>query len=511
MRSFATIKNSAWGIAQQMIVCVLSIFSRRVMIETIGQQGVGLNALLTSVISLLSLAELGIGTAIVYHMYGPIAKGDKPRLAKLLHCYKMVYRAIAAVILLLGLCLLPFMDRIVKDVTYSRAYVSFIFLLFLIQTTSSYLFTYKRSMLSADQKQYVIIAFDLLYKIVTIVGGIVVLKLTGELAYYLMLLIVCTVVNNLLISRHVDRLYPFLKDNKGRLSIQEMRVVFRDVRHIFVGKLSEVITTSTDSILINAFVGTIQTGLFSNYNIVLNTLVSITKQFSGGMRGSVGNLIAMERPEHVGKVLSRLLFILFFIASFCAGCLTGLIDRFITLAFGPGLLLGRVSVIVLIFNLYMRTLEIPIANMIAAAGLFQYDKWISIVGAAVNLAISFVFGRMFGMAGILFGTAATYVIAFFLKSVVFYVKYLKRNVMGMLLKTAGLTLVAAVECVLVAWICSQVDVGNAYLSFLLCGCVSAAVPIALNCALFFWTDEFQYAYSVAKTALKTVAARVKRK
>ena len=509
MRSFATIKNSVWGIAQQVVVCALSIFSRGVMIETIGQQGVGLNALLTSVISLLSLAELGIGAAIVYHMYDPIAKGDKVRIVKLMHCYKVMYRIIAGVILLLGLCLLPFMESIVKDVTYSRAYVSLIFLLFLVQTTSSYLFTYKRSMLSADQKQYVMIAFDLLYKLVTIIGGILVLKLTGELVYYLLLLIVCTVANNLLISWHVDRLYPFLKEGRGRLTLQETRLIFHDVKHIFVGKLSEVVITSTDSILINMFVGTIQTGLYSNYNIVLNTLVSATKQFSGGMRGSIGNLIATEKPEHVGKVLGRLLFVMFFIASFCTGCLTGLIDRFITLAFGEGLLLGRISVIVLIFNLYMRTMEIPIANMISAAGLFQYDKWISIAGAAVNLVISLVFGKWYGMAGILFGTAATYVVIFVLKCVVFCTKYLHENGVGMLLKAAGFTLVAALECVLIAWVCNRIDAGNAYLSFLLCACVSAALPIGLNCLLFFGTDEFRYAWSVTKSVVKTAMAHMR--
>lgn len=164
------------------------------MLETVGQLGVGLNDLLSSVISLLSLAELGVGTAIVYRMYEPIAKGDRVQIVKLMHCYKIVYRMIACVIFALGLCLLPFMGGIVRDVPYSPSYVSAIFLLFLIHTTSSYFFTYKRSMLSADQKQYIITIFDLVYRLVTILAGIAVLKVTGELACYLLLLIVSTVV-----------------------------------------------------------------------------------------------------------------------------------------------------------------------------------------------------------------------------------------------------------------------------------------------------------------------------
>lgn len=212
MRSAATMKNSAWGILSQAVACFLSLFSRRVMLETIGVEGVGLNAFLMSVIAMLSLAELGIGTAIVYHMYVPLAENDTDRIVRLMNFYKTVYRAIAVAIVLLGLALLPFMDRIVKDVSYSRGYVSLIFVLFLLQTTSSYLFTYKRSLLSADQKQYIITLYDMGYKIVTVIAGIAVLKLTHELAWYLVLLTVATVAENLLISRRVEALSLY----KGR-------------------------------------------------------------------------------------------------------------------------------------------------------------------------------------------------------------------------------------------------------------------------------------------------------
>ncbi|MCI9626602.1 MAG: lipopolysaccharide biosynthesis protein [Clostridia bacterium] len=499
MRSFTTLRNSAWGIVQQVIVCVISLFSRRVMIETIGQQGVGLNALLTSIISLLSLAELGIGTAIVFHMYGPIARNDKLHIARLMHCYKMVYRVIALAILLIGVCILPFMKWIVRDVSYSNAYVMLIFILFLVQTTSSYFFTYKRSMLIADQKQYVIAIFDLIYKVVTIIGGIVVLKMTGELAYYLILLIIGTVLNNMLISKYVDKQYPYINEMKERLPGEELRSIFRDVKNIFVGKLSGVITTSTDNILITAFVGTIQTGLFSNYTIIFNTLVSVTKQLSGGMRGSVGNLIAVEQPEHVKVVLERMLFMMFLIASFCAGCLTGLVDRFITLAFGDGLLIGRTTVYILILNLYIMTLDIPISSMVAAAGMFRYDKWIAITGTVMNLIVSVIFGKMYGMAGILAGTAVTYVIQFSFKLIIFYAKYLKQNGVRIFAKIGLFTLTTVLECIVIAFICGQVYVINAYVSFLICAGISALLPVVIGSLLFCRTNEFQYTIAIIKT------------
>lgn len=504
MRSQATVKNSIWGIVQQVIICVMSMFSRRVMIDTIGVEGVGLNAFLTSVITMLSLAELGIGTAIVYHMYAPIAKGDKTQIAKLMRTYRNIYRVIAVVILALGLCLLPFMDRIVSDTDYSKQYISLIFMLFLIQTTSSYLFTYKRSILSADQKQYIITVFDLGYKIFTIIVGIIVLKLTHELAWYIVLLIVCTVGENILISKKVDKMYPYLNELGGGLTKEENRGIAKDVSHIFVGKVSGVITNSIDSILINVFVGTVQTGLYSNYNIIIGTLTATLKQLASAMRGSVGNLIATESPEHIDRVFKRLVFIMFYLAAFCACMLTGLIDPFITIAFGEGLLLARVTVFVCIFNLYISTIDIPVYNFIAASGMFKLDKYISIAGSGMNLIISFALGRSMGMTGILLGTSATYLIQFILKVMLFYKKYLKRSYAEIFLKNAAFAVLTAAECAVICLCTSAIGaaVSNRYAAFIIYAAVSGIIPLVINSLVFIKTDEFKYTLNLCRETLK---------
>ncbi len=504
MRSEATLKNSIWGIAQQVIVCVLSLFSRRVMIDTIGIEGVGLNAFLNSVISMMSLAELGIGSAIIYHMYAPIAKGDRERVAKLMHAYKIMYRLIAAVILLVGICLLPLLDRIVDDVSYSRGYVSLIFILFLIQTTSSYLFTYKRSMLSADQKQYIITMCDLVYKTVTVFLGIAVLKITGELAYYIIMLTVCTVAENIFISAKVNKMYPYLGQMKGKLPRTEVRGIAHDVKNIFIGKLSGVITTSTDSVLINILVGTVQNGLYSNYNIILGTLSATLRQFSDAMRGSVGNLIAVEEPGHINKVFSRLMFIMFFIASFCACCLTGLVDPFVTLAFGKGLLLERYTVYVCILNLYMSAVTIPIYSMVAAAGLFKTDKYISVAGSLTNLILSFFLGRKIGMTGILIGTAATYIVQFVLKIILFYGRFLKLSSRAVFLKNIVYAGAVFLECMAVEFITGKISIKNPYAEFAVFGVISCAVPVAVNTVLFFKTEEFSYSAEMVLANMRRI-------
>ena len=507
MRSEATLKNSIWGIAFQAVVCVLSMFSRRVMLDTIGIEGVGLNAFLTSVISMLSLAELGIGTAIVYHMYAPLAKNDTEQIKRLMNFYKKVYRAIAGAIMVLGLALLPFMNKIVSDVSYSPGYVSLIFILFLLQSTTSYLFTYKRSLLSADQKQYIITAFDLVYKIATVILGIGILYLTKELAYYLILLTVCTIAENIFISKKADEIYPYIKNSKEKLEKKQQKQIAGDVKNIFIGKVSGIITNSTDSILINMLAGTVQTGLYSNYNIILSTLTATVNQLSAAMKGSIGNLVASESAQTIDKVFKRLIFIMFFIGSFCAGCLTGLIDPFIEIVFGKELILNRMIVYVCIFNMYMTAVDIPVWSMVASSGLFKYDKYISIAGSTINLIVSYFLGKQIGMAGILIGTSCTYVIQFTLKIILFYKKFLKLSCAAIFAKSICFLAAAAAECAIVEFTASHIHILNAYVRFAALAAISAAVPIILGAALFFKSEEFVYSVNLFKNSVKRFLVR----
>ena len=505
MRAEATMKNSAWGLFQQLVICILSLFSRRVMIDAIGVEGVGLNGLLTNVVAVLSLADMGISASIVFHMYKPLATGDREKLAKLMNFYRSVYRIIAAVILGLGLCLMPFMRFIVKDVSYSNGYVCLIYFLFLAQTVTTYLFAYKRSILSADQKQYVISMFDLVFKIVTIIGGVVILKLTRELAYYLLFLIVSAVLNNLVIARKVDGMYPYVKNKSVMLEKEHRRSIFKDVKNIFIGRISGTITNSTDNILISALVGTIVTGLYSNYTIILNTLSSMMNQISYAMTGSIGNLIATESEDHIEKVLEKLCFIMFFMAAFCCVCLSCLVDPFITLAFGEGLLLERYVVYISIFVFYFATVKIPVWNMMQASGLFKADKYISIAGSTINLIVSFILGKLIGIGGILIGTICTYVVQYSLKVIVFYKTKLHKNCAKILLVSVFYLVFTAAECVginLLLNISVGAFIENPYVLFVLKGVCALIVGLGLNSLVFMRRPEFVYFRDKILTMLK---------
>lgn len=506
-RSKATIKNSIWGIIQQAIVCVLSLVSRRVMVDTIGIEGVGLNGLLVNVISVLCIAEMGVGAAIVYHMYKPIAEDNKPKICALMQFYKKVYYIIALVITIIGLCLTPFLKYIVKDVSYSNSYVILIFLLFLAQTSTSYLFTFKRNIIIANQKYYIISIFDLVFKIVSIGIGVLILYLTKELAWYMVSLIVLGFINNFGISITADRLYPFIKTNEYKLDKDEQKLIFKDVKNIFVVRICNTITTSTDNILISSLVSTIATGLYSNYTIILNTLNRLTMQFSSSISGSVGNLIAKESSKQVDKTLKDLLFAMFFIGSFCSCCLTVLIDPFITLAFGDGLLLERYVVYICVLIFYLNTVRIPIWSMLSASGLFKEDKYISVFATVANLIISFIFGKIIGIGGILLGTALTLLIQYVWKTIVFYRKKLELPMAKIMLMSLLHFAITTIECFSLSYITNLFSVGNVYIDFIVKGFIAALFPVIANSILFMKAPEFRYLINKGK---ETVLSKIKR-
>lgn len=491
-RSKATIKNSIWGIIQQAVVCVLSLVSRRVMVATIGIEGVGLNGLLVNVISVLCIAEMGVGAAIVYHMYKPIAEDNIPKICALMQFYKKVYYIIALVITVIGLCLTPFLKYIVKDVSYTNSYVVIIFLLFLLQTVSSYLFTFKRNIIIANQKYYIITIFDLIYKVVSIGIGVLILYITKELAWYMVSLIILGVINNVGISITADKLYPFIKDKKHKLEKSEQKLIFVDVKNIFLVRICNTITTSTDNILISSLVSTIATGLYSNYTIILNTLNQLTKQFSYSISGSVGNLIAKETPQRIDKTMKDLLFTMFFIGSFCSCCLTVLIDPFITIAFGAGLLLERYVVYICVLLFYLNTIRIPIWSMLSTSGLFKEDKYISITATVINLIISFIFGKMIGIGGILLGTVLTILIQYIWKTAVFYRKKLKLPMTEIMTISLLHIAVTSAECFFLSYVTGRFAFDNIYVDFIIKGIIAALFPLVANSLIFMKSSEYKY-------------------
>ena len=226
MRVEKSLKNLIYGCVSQTVFSLYGFVMRFALIHTLGVEAVSLNGLFTEVLAMLSLAEMGVGYAIVYHLYVPLREKDERKLAQLMNLYKTAYRFIALVIFAAGLCLLPFVHLFVSRMEIDLGYLRLIYFLFLVQTASSYLWSYKSSLFSADQKGYMTVRCSLLIRGAFHAVNIVFLLLTRNYIVYLLIQILSTLAVNLAISRKADGQYPFLrrrsscpKERRSRFSV----------------------------------------------------------------------------------------------------------------------------------------------------------------------------------------------------------------------------------------------------------------------------------------------------
>ncbi|MFE0562557.1 lipopolysaccharide biosynthesis protein [Priestia megaterium] len=405
-RTYKSFKNSVVAMTAQLLGILLSFITRTFFIKYLGVEYLGVNGLFTNILTILSLAELGVGTAIIYSMYKPLASGDNIKVAALMNLYAKLYRYIGIFIGMVGIILIPFLNTFIKDAP-NISNLELIYVLYLLNTAVSYFFTFKRSIIIADQYGYINKFNVVLFSIVQ--NGIQIIILVETRNFYLFLCaqIICTILSNIFISIKADKMYPYLKKyKKVKVSTEEKKNIFKNILAMMSHKLGSVVVSGTDNLLISAFVGISSVGLYSNYVLVSNTLKAITLQGIDAVTASIGNLTATESKKHSYSVFKKVYFINYIITFYAAVFLYTLINLFISLWIGEEYLLSENIVLMIVINFYIVQMRQPSIVYINAYGLFWKIKWKSIVEAIINLIVSMVLVARFdmGIFGILLGT-----------------------------------------------------------------------------------------------------------
>lgn len=519
-RTEKSAKNLFYGVLSQGVSILFTFIVRIVLIRQIGILSVSLNGLFTEVISVLSLAELGVGSAIVYSLYKPLAEHDQKKIIKLMNLYKSAYRTIAFAVFAAGLCLVPFIQNIVTKVDVADNYVRLVFFMFLVQTASSYLFSYKASLLNADQKVYIVSLVTTIVKIIVEVINIVLLFVFKSYIVYLAVEILLTFATNMIISIQVDKMYPYLKGRDELLNV-ERRIVFKDIKNIFIGSLSGKITNSTDNILISVLVSTYEVGIYTGYSTLAMGLRRIIDQLDAATAGSVGNLMAEADGKRCDSVIKKMTFINYFFGSLFASCLYCLSTTAVSIMYGESYIyntntvLGMLVVFFISLNFLMMALKNPLWRFMAVSGLFSKDKNISIIGSISNLIISVVFGLKFGTFGILLGTFATLLIQIILKIYLLYSKKFKINPFKYYLRLFIYTVIGVLIMLMADFICAEIEFNNLYLNFVVKAAVAVLVPFCINYTIFARTAEFEYLRDImirfAAKLYRIIEPRLKRR
>ncbi|MDY5577386.1 MAG: hypothetical protein SPF70_07990 [Lachnospiraceae bacterium] len=405
-RTYHSLQNLMYALVSQGLDSILTFIVRTVFIYCLGKAYLGMNGLFSDILTLLSLAELGCGTAIIYAMYHPAAVGDEKQLAALLNLYRKIYISLGLGMSLVGLCLIPFLNFFISDLP-EMPELPFIYVLYLFNTTFSYFFSYKKSILIAFQVHHIVSKVNIVTVISQNLIQIAILLLTHNFLLYLFVQLLATLISNAAISSYVNRHYPFLKTyHKERLHKESKDAIIRNIKAMFLDKLSSAIVTSTDNMLISKFVSTIVLGYYSNYTLFVTIIRNIMLRISDALTGSVGNLVSSREPAHAKKIFEELLFLNFWCIAVFAILFFSFINPFIILWIGEDYLLQLPVVFLICLNLYMRYIRNTQLIFIDTYGLFQEIRIKCICEALINLIASLILliPLKMGVAGILLGT-----------------------------------------------------------------------------------------------------------
>ncbi len=452
--------NIIWGFIEKMITLICPFIIRTIMIYKLGNEYLGLNGLFTSILQVLSLAELGFGDAIVFSMYKPIIENDNKMLSALLNLYKKVYRIIGMVILCVGLLILPFITKFVKGGYPSEVNIYVLYCIYLFNTVISYfLFAYKESLLKAHQRNDVNSRILSGCNIVMYVLQIIVLLLFSNYYLYIVIMPVTTIVLNCVRSLFVKKMYPQIVC-EGHIEKDAVIGLSKRIIGLTLNKLAQVCRNSFDSIIISSFLGLVILARYQNYYYIISALTVMVSIITTAVGAGIGNSIAAETVEKNYSDYKEFLFIYNWIACFCTVCMLCLYQPFIELWVGKSNVLPLSTVILCCIYFYTMKLGDIAAVYRQAAGIWWEDKFRPIVESVVNLAVNIVLVKYIGVDGVLVSTIISIVcINIPWATYVLFKVYFKMSIKEVFFKYIRYFIETTVLCAVVYGICNRIN-GN---------------------------------------------------
>lgn len=402
-RTQHTLRNSLWGLASR-LVCVFAPFViRTLIINELGANYLGLSGLYVSILQVLNMAELGISSAIVFSLYRPLAEKDKITVCALMALYKKLYRYIGLSILGVGLCVTPFLSSIIKSDVPDGINIYLLFLLYLANTSVSYLlYAYKSSLLTADQRSDIVNKILMAVMLLQYVMQIIVLIVFKNYYVYYILTPICTCLYNIYLSRIVDRKYPEYKPS-GSLPEDIVKDLKQRVKGVLIGKICMVSRSAISGILLSAMMGLVTVAIYSNYFLIITSLSSFTTVFITAMSASVGNSMVTESKTKNYHDFQKFTFLYAWVTGVLSVCLLCLYQPFMLLWVGSELMLPFQLVIAFSVYYFIQTSGDIKSVYMNAKGLWWENRYRTILESIFNLVFSWVFIHWMGVLGAVIG------------------------------------------------------------------------------------------------------------
>ena len=497
-------KNIIFGYAGTLATAAMGFILKQVFITRLGDTLNGVNGLYTNILSMLNIAELGIGTALNFALYGPVARGETSKITSYMRFYRRAYHLIGLVIAAAGLLLLPFLQYFVRSpgsVTLFdlRAY----YLIFLFNTVSSYFVSYKYSLVNAEQKNYV---QTNIYSVTKLVSGLVqlaVLLITGSFYAYLLSDAAVQLLQKAFVSVYLDRRYPYLKEKDAApLAPEEYRQVWTKTRALIWLKLGDVARLQTDSLIISSFIAVSVSGMVDNYNMVINSVGNFAHIIFNSVISGFGNLVATESAEKQRQMFGVYRFFAAWVYGFIAAVFFALLSPFVgQLWLTPKHILPALSVNLILVDFYLKGERIVLSNFKTAAGVFEPDKYLPALQGLVNLVISIALVIRIGLPGVYIGTVVSGIMANIVKPWVIYRTCFKETPSRYYAGTVKYAAANLALALLVRAVTAPIAAELTWVRFIAAGLLAALIYNGAFIAMFGRSWEFREIYVRVKDRL----------
>ena len=475
-RTRRSITNVFVTLSTNAIILVTAFIVQKVLIIRLGSEYNGINGLFTSVISMMSLTDLGIGSAIIYHLYRPAANSDYNVICSLLRFYRNSYIFISMVVLIIGCVIMAFIPKITGDVVINDN-LYLVFLLFLLDCLVSYFLSYKKSLLYAYQLNYVLDGIHFVYYMLQNAAQIFVLLYWQSYILFLLLKTICKIIENITISRYIKRHYSFTNNKKiSPLSKDIKNDIFIKIKALLFHRLGRLFVTGSDSLVITGVLGILQMSLYTNYHLIIGGITALLNKVFETLTSSVGNFLLDSGKSERYDIYRKIDFLNFWFFGCISVILFSVMQPFITLWVGEEYLFSKTTLFFLVINFYQEGMRASILTFKDAAGIYHQDRFIPIIEAVINVIISIVLAYRIGITGVFIGTIISSGVVYFYS----YPKYICNPLFNIkwsdYIRQSLEHVIVVIMCMLsVQFISSMVTVRSLIVEIILSGIISTGI------------------------------------
>ena len=503
-----SMKNTIFGVVGLLVSQLLSFIARSVFIKLLGVEYNGVNGLFTNILQVLSLAELGFATSIAYALYKPLKERDEKTTAMLMRYFAKIYRVIALIVVVAGCCCIPFLQYLISEdiseLSFSLNELRVYFAMYLANTVCSYLLAYKRTIITADQDNYIVSNVDNCCNVGLNVLQIVLLYVTRDFYSYLAIMIAKTVINNIILHIIASKRYPYLsKYKREKLPKFERSQLFKSVRAMACHRIGATIINSTASILISAFVSIVDAGKYSNYLMIITGINSFVNIIFNSITASIGNLCVEGNTEYQYTVFRRISYLSNFIAVFVFVSYVCLFNDFVAIWVGIDMQFDLPTVVAISMSGMMTCLRKTVNSYRDATGIFRQDWFKPLLDASIGISLAIGLSYIWGTFGVVIGYVLENIfVTIPIENYILFKHGLKHRVLPQLANMYLTMIFAFALTALTYFICTFIPDGIGWfiLEFFFVVIFAAAVYLLLTCR----TAEFKYYVGLAKQILRKV-------